>query len=349
MKDVSTLGIDLAKNRFRVVGLNKVGKVEFRKWLYRDELLAFMSNVTKCVVGMEACAGSHYWGREFEKLGHEVKLMPPQYVKPYVKTHKNDTTDAEACAEAVTRASMRFVPIKSEGQQELLQIHAVRRRLVRERTALGNEMRGFLGEFGVVFAQGLDKLVSRVQEVLAEEGRLSSGTQALVLGLIAELEQKNELIAEYDRKIEAVHKASQDSQRLDVIPGIGELTSTALVGAFSSVEQFKSGRQFAAFLGLVPKQHSTGGKARLGRISKHGNEYLRGLFIQGAQSVLQSCRKKNDPYSLWVQKVYQRRGWCRTVIAIANKNARIAWAVLARGVSFDPCFVPQPAVAHSKH
>lgn len=342
MKEISTIGIDLAKLNFRVVGMNRAGKVIEKKWLSRGELLAYMSEVKPCLVGMEACAGAHYWAREFTKLGHTVKLMAPQYVKPYVKTNKNDTNDAEACAEAVTRPTMRFVAIKSEGQQVLGQWHRVRERLVGSRTALGNEIRGLLGEFGIVLPQGISKLRARVQEKLEEhQERLSPLTIEMVKRLCEELTRLEAEIELYEEKIKAEHKRHPESQRLDSIPGVGEITATAMVAAFSGVEQFNNGRSFAAFLGLVPGQHSTGGKSRLGRISKRGDVYIRKLLVQGAQSVLMHAEGKTDRYSVWVQELCKRRGWCRAAVAIANKNARIAWALLARGGEFSAGHVSQ--------
>lgn len=346
MKEISTIGIDLAKNKFRVVGMNAAGKVILRKWVYRDELLGYMRSQSPCLVGMEACAGAHYWAREFEKMGHTVKLMPPQYVKPYVKTNKNDTNDAEACGEAVTRPTMRFVAVKSEGQQVLAQWHRVRERLVGVRTALGNEIRGFLGEFGIVVPKGIAKLRSHVSEMLEKHGaRLAESTKEMVTRLCDELKRVDEEVEFYENKIVTAHESLPESQRLDTIPGIGEITATALVAAFSSVEQFRNGRHFAAFLGLVPGQHSTGGKSRLGRISKRGDVYIRKLLVQGAQSVLKNAKGKKDRYSMWVQALCERRGWFKAAVALANKNARIAWAVLARGDKFDAAYVPQRKAA----
>lgn len=342
MKEISTIGIDLAKQAFRVVGMNQPGKVVEKKWLSRSEVLLNMSQRKPCLVGMEACAGAHYWARELVKLGHTVKLMAPQYVKPYVKTNKNDTNDAEACAEAVTRPTMRFVAIKSEAQQVLAQWHRVRDRLVRSRTALGNEIRGLIGEFGIVLPEGISKLRARVLEKLEEhQERLSPLTIEMVTRLCEELARLEAEIEWYEDKIEAEHKRHPESQRLDSIPGVGVLTATAIVAAFAGVEQFKNGRSFAAYLGLVPGQHGTGGKPRLGRISKRGDVYIRKLLVQGAQSVIDHAAGKTDRYSVWVQEVHQRRGRSRTAVALANRNARIAWALLARGGEFSAGHVSQ--------
>lgn len=346
MKEISTIGLDIAKNKFRVVGMNAAGRVVLRKWLYRDGVLEFMSNRKACLIGMETCAGANYWGREFVKLGHNVKLMPPRYVKPYVKTNKNDTNDAQACAEAVTRPTMRFAAIKSERQQELMQLHRVRERLMKARTALGNEIRGFLGEYGIVMPKGIEKLRTYVEAALEKHRiRLSFVTIEMTNRLCEELKRVDDEVDFYEKRITIEHELLPESQRLDTIPGVGEITATAIVAAFSSVEQFKNGRHFAAFRGLVPGQHSTGGKSRLGKISKRGDVYIRKLLVQGANSVLKNVKGKTDRYSHWIQALVERRGWCRTAVAIANKNARIAWSVLARGVEFEAQYVPkrQPA------
>ncbi len=341
MKDISTIGIDIAKKRFRVVGMTKAGRVVLRKWLDRGEVINFMANLQPCLVGMEACAGAHYWAREIQKFGHVVKLMPPQYVKPYVKTNKNDDNDAEACAEAVTRPTMRFVTVKNEKQQSLMQLHRVRMRVVRARTSLGNEIRGFLGEFGIISPKNIDKLRRQVYEALIKyEERLSGETQEMINRLCEELRRIEDELEFYEEKLKCAHTASPESQRLTTIPGIGKVTATALVGS-TSIGQFRNGRHFAAFLGLVPRQHSTGGVSRLGGISKRGDAYLRQLLILGAHAVLRASKGKSDRYNLWVQALYERRGWCKTAVAIANKNARIAWKVLAEGKRFDAQFVPE--------
>ena len=342
MKEISTIGIDIAKNNFRLVGMTKAGKVVLRKWVCREELLAYMSNFKPCLVGMEACASANYWAREFKKQGHEVKLMPPQYVKPYVKTNKNDTNDAEACAEAVRRPTMRFSSIRSENQQVLGQLHRVRDRLVRVRTALGNEIRGFLGEFGIFIPRGIEQLRLRVAEaVLRHKEQLSEVTTEMISRMDAELRRVEEELGYYNKKIHEVHQALPESQRLDTIPGVGEITATALVAIFPGAGHFKNGRQFAAYLGLVPRQYSTGGKSRLGRISKRGDPYIRKLLVQGSQSVLKSAKGKKDRYHRWAAGLCERRGWCRAAVAIANKNARICWKVLAEGKKFEADHEPQ--------
>jgi len=335
MSEISTIGIDLGKLVMYVCCMNSSGRVLLRKKLYRSDFLSFMSEQPRCLVGMEACAGAHNWGRELKKLGFEVKLMPPKYVKPYVKTNKNDTNDAEACAEAVTRPTMRFVSIKSEFQQELTQLHRVRERLVKSRTALVNELRGFLAEFGVVLAQGRNKLAGRVRELLLEDKYLFPETcRRTTQRLLEELSRLEDEIEYYEKQISLVVKSQPCCQQLMTISGVGELSATAVIAAVGNIENFKNGRQFAAFLGLVPRQHSTGGKDRLGGISKRGDGYIRKLLVQGAHSVLRHVGDKTDKRSVWIRSLRERRGTCRTAVAIANKNARIMWALLAHGGSY---------------
>lgn len=333
---ITTIGIDIAKHVFHVCGATPSGRVVMRKRLYRGELLDFMRNQTACVVGIEACAGSHYWGRELNTMGHVVKLMPPQYVKPYVKTNKNDTNDAEACCEAVTRPTMRFVAVKSVGQQEMNQIHRVRERLIRARTALSNEARGFLGEFGIIIPQGNKSLVAKVSEVLiGQTDRLPALSREIVARMLDEFSRLQEEIEFYEKRISSIHKAHPLSNRLATLPGVGEISATAVVAAVSDPTQFKSGRQFAAFLGLPPRQHSTGGKTKLGTMSKRGDPYIRKLLIQGAHAVMRHVGKKKDHRSLWIQQLIARRGKCRAAVAIANKNARIMWVLMARGGIYE--------------
>lgn len=335
MSEISTIGVDLGKSVIYACCMNSSGRVLLRKKLYRSEFLSFMREQRNCLVGMEACAGAHHWGRELKKLGFEVKLMPPQYVKPYVKTNKNDTNDAEACAEAVTRPTMRFVSVKSEFQQELTQLHRVRERLVKSRTALVNELRGFLAEFGVVIAKGRNKLADRVQEVLLEDKhQLPEVCKRTAQRLLDELSRLEDEIKHYEKQLVSIAKSHPSCQQLMGISGIGELSATAVVAAVVNVENFKNGRQFAAFLGLVPRQHSSGGKDRLGSISKRGDGYIRKLLVQGAHAVLRHVGDKTDKRSVWIRSVRDRRGVCRTAVAIANKNARIIWALLAHGDTY---------------
>jgi transposase len=330
MSDISTIGVDIGKLVMYVCGMTKQGRVVMRKKLYRDEFLSFMREQKRCLVGMEACGGAHYWGRELEKLGFEVRLMPAQYVKPYVKTNKNDTNDAEACAEAVNRPTMRFVRVKSEFQQEMSQLHRARERLVGSRTALSNEIRGFLMEFGVVLPQGQLRLSSRVYEIMSDEKNVFPVMFIKTMKqLLEELSEVEKQVEYYDRELRIISKSHPTCKQIMTIPGIGELTATALVAKIGAIEHFKSSRQFSAYLGLVPRQSGTGGKARLGKISKRGDVYIRKLLVQGSYTVMQHAAKKQDRTSLWINAQRVKSGTRSTAVALANKNARIVWALLS--------------------
>ena len=331
-QDLSVVGIDSAKNVFHLVGMDDRGKIILRKRLMRGEVMAFMATLPQVTVGMEACGGSHYWARQFREQGHEVKLMAPQYVKPYVKTNKNDLRDAEAMAEAVTRPSMRFVPIKEVEHQDIQALHRVRDRLMGARTALVNEMRGLLAEYGIVLPTGVNAFRKAVVGKLAlEQAKLTPLSQELFHKLFEELIQVEAQVAYYDEKLKALATTHPECQRLLTIPGIGPITATALIAAISDVGVFSNGRHFSAWLGLVPKQHSTGGQTRLLGISKRGDSYLRKLLIHGARATLRWARTKTDGRSHWIRGLLERRGWNRTAVAVANKNARIVWALLSRG------------------
>jgi transposase len=331
-QDLSVVGIDLAKTIFHLVGMDERGKIILRKRLVRGEVISFMAKLPQVTVGMEACGGSHYWARRFREQGHVVKLMAPQYVKPYVKTNKNDLRDAEAIAEAVTRPSMRFVPIKEVEHQDIQALHRVRDRLMGARTALVNEMRGLLAEYGIVLPKGVNVFRKAVVEKLdAEQAKLTPLSQELFHKLFDELLKLEAEVAYYDEKLKALATTHPECQRLLTIPGIGPITATALIAAVSDVGVFRNGRHFSAWLGLVPKQHSTGGQTRLLGISKRGDSYLRKLLIHGARATLRWARTKTDGRSQWIRELLERRGWNRTAVAVANKNARIVWALLSRG------------------
>jgi transposase len=335
MENLSTIGIDIAKSVIQVHGASKSGRRLFSKKVNRSEFLPFMANLKPCLVGMEACGGSHHWGRELSKLGHEVKLMPPQHVKPYVKTNKNDAADAEACAEAVTRPTMRFVPVKSEAQQELAMLHRVRERLIKERTALANQIRGFFTELGMVFPQGINRLQSRVTEALKKhDERLSGMFRTMMNQLLEEFTCKETEIERYEKMLEEQSRSDEQCKRLMTIPGVGVITATAIVSTIGSMNPFSNGRHFAAFLGLVPRQHSSGGKDRLGGISKRGDGYLRKLLVQGAHAVLRHSKKLKGSRGQWLNNLILNRGRCRAAVALANKNARIIWALLTRGENY---------------
>jgi transposase len=328
-KKLSVLGIDIAKQVFHLVGMDAHGTIVIRKRLYRAQLMAFIAQLAPTLIGLEACGGAHYWARRFREHGHEVKLMAPQFVTPYRKANKNDLRDAEAIAEAVTRPTMRFVPVKSVEQQDLQALHRVRERLMKARTALINETRGLLHEYGIIVPQGAATFRTHVLEKLAtEDAKLTPQSLRLFQQLLEELGALEARVATYDAQLTQVAQTHPVCQRLMTIPGLGELTATALVAAVSDAAQFKNGRQFAAWLGLVPRQHSTGGKVRLLGISKHGDSYLRKLLVHGARSCLRWVGRKRDRRSQWIQSLMERRGWNRTAVALANKNARVAWVLL---------------------
>lgn len=326
------IGVDLAKQVFQVHGVDSHEQVACRKQIKRSGLLDFFRQLEPCRVVMEACGGSHYWAREFRALGHDVRLIAPQFVKPYVKGGKNDANDAEAICEAGSRPTMRYVPIKSEEQQAALSVHRIRSRAIRARTALVNEIRGLLGEFGLIEAR---KGVAATRALLARTLEESSGLPAAMRELMGELQDelqdKDKRIAMLDRLIQQQARQDERVQRLMQIEGLGPISATAMVAAVGDARQFKSGRQLAAWLGLVPNQHSSGGKERLGSISKRGDTYLRTLLIHGARSVLNASAKKTDPRSIWINEVKCRRNTNIATVALANKNARIIWALLSKG------------------
>jgi transposase len=343
-QDMSVVGIDIAKRVFHVIGMDKRGKIILRKRLYRGEVMSFMAQLPRATVGMEACGGAHYWARQLRQQGHQVRLMAPQYVRPYVKTNKNDMRDAEAIAEAVTRPNMRFVPVKDVAQQDIQALHRVRERLVTARTALVHEMRGLLAEYGLVLPQGLAKFRKTLVSTLeAEPTTLTPLGRELFYKLFNELGRLEAELASYQEQLEALAHTHPVCQRLLTIPGIGPLTATALLAAVGDAQVFKNGRQFAAWLGLVPKQYSTGGQTRLLGISKRGDSYLRKLLIHGARATLRWARTKADQRSQWIRGLLERRGWNRTAVAVANKNARIVWVLLSRGGVYR-----EPASSHHR-
>src|SRR6266702_3380421 len=335
MGEVTTIGLDLAKHVFQVHGVDAEGATVLRKQLRRAQVLAFFSRLPPCLVGLEACATAHYWGRELRALGHEVRLMPAQYVKAYVKRNKHDAADAEAICEAVGRPTMRFVPVKTADQQAAVLLHRGRERLVRQRTMLVNALRAHLAEFGMVAAQGL-RNVGELIAIVRDDGdtRLPDVARQVLQVLSAQLEHIEAAIAALEKQLMAWHKANAVSQRLASIPGIGPIIATAIATTVADPGVFRSGREFAAWLGLVPRQHSTGGKARLSGISKRGNRYLRRLLINGASANLLRSKATNaDP---WVRGLRRRRPSLVVAVAVANKTARIAWAVMRRAESYQP-------------
>jgi len=332
---VHTIGIDLAKNVFQVHGVNERHEVVLVRQLRRKKMIGFFSKVAPCLIGMEACATSHHWARELTKLGLTVRLIPPIYVKAYVKRQKNDAADAAAICEAVTRPTMRFVPIKTEEQQAALAVHRTRNLLIRQRTQLINSLRAHLAELGIVADQGregLAKLVAIISEASSTQSLPSEMLQALDV-MLAQLASLQLQIGELDRCIQAQHRASDVSRRLESIPGIGVIGATAIAATVTDPSQFKSGRDLAAWVGLVPKQNSTGGKVRLGSISKQGDRYLRRLLVIGATSVVKLARIFPAKYP-WIVKLLARKPAKVVAIAVANKLARIAWAIMSKGETF---------------
>ena len=334
---ITTLGIDLAKSVFQLHGVDAVGAVILQKKLRRGAVLDFLGKLEPCLIGLEACATSHYWAREIGALGHEVRLIPPAYVKPYVKRQKNDAADAEAICEAVTRPNMRFVPVKCAERQGVLVLHRTRDLLIRQRTMMLNAIRGHLAEFGIIAAQGPRNVMSLIARIRSdEEPGVPETANAALLALAAQLESLASEIRQLERRLMAWHREDDTSQRLETIPGVGIITATALSASVPDPSVFKSGRQFAAFLGLVPRQNSSGGKDKLGRISKMGDGYLRKLLVVGATSVIRRARTNDTATGAWVLSLLERRPARVTTVAMANKTARIAWAVLARNETYRP-------------
>jgi len=333
--NIKTLGIDLAKNVFRVHGVDALGKTTLQRALRRRQLLLFMAQLPPCLVGMEACGGAHYWAREIAKLGHQVKLMSPRFVRPYVKSSKNDARDAEAICEAVARPSMRFVAVKSQTQQDVLALHRVRALLIRERTALMNQIRGLLAERGIVVAPGAANLRRAVADLLgAEDHRVSAILRHILVEATERLRSFEQRLADYDQQI--LHFARWDARtvRLMAVPGVGPLIATALIATVGDARQFKSGRQLSAWLGLVPREHSSGERKILLGISKCGDRYLRTLLIHGARSTLYYAARKHDRRSVWLTGLRERCGANIAAVALANKNARVLWALLSRNEEF---------------
>lgn len=330
MSLVSTVGIELAKNVFSVHGVDARGEIMIRRTVSRAKLSELVAQLPPCLIGMEACSGAHEWARRFAVFGHVVKLMAPKFVTPYRKSEKNDGNDAEAICEAVTRPNMRFVPIKSIEQQTDLSLHRVRQGFVEERTAMLNRIRGLLAEFGHVLPLRAAEVRRRVPELLE---KLPTRVASCVSDLLEHALRLEAKAVEYEREIRAHARTNALAQRAQTRQGIGPITASALVATVGNAHDFKNGRQFAAWLGLVPRQYSTGGKTRLGHITKRGDAYLRSLLVMGARAVLQNAARLNDPFSRWALAVQQRRGYHRARIAIAAKNARVAWALLAKDVA----------------
>ena len=334
MSEVTTIGVDLAKNVFQVHGVTASGAVVIRRQLRRRQVLRFFEKQPPCLVGMEACASSHYWARAIAARGHEVKLMPARYVKAYVKRNKTDAADAEAICEAVTRPTMRFVAVKSAEQQSVLMLHRTRELLVRQRTMLVNAIRAHMAEFGVVARTGLPQVKDLLAIISDEQDeRIPPLARTCLAGLARQLLSLEREIVAGERRIHAWHRTSEASRRLETTPGIGQITASALAASITDPQVFTSGRAMAAWIGLVPKQTSSGGKERLGRISKQGDQYLRWLLVAGAMTVIRHARRNgtSDP---WLANLIADKPTKLAAVALANKNARIAWALLRHGGTY---------------
>jgi transposase len=332
MHTITTIGLDIAKSVFQVHGIDAQGQMVIRRQLKRRYVLTFFQMLPPCLVGIEACASSHHWSRELKALGHTVRLMPPAYVKPYVKRQKNDATDAEAICEAVTRVNMRFVATKTPEQQSCLTLHRTRHLFIRQQTAVINVIRAHLAEFGIVAPvgrKGIEELLSVVAD--PADKRLPDIARMCLAALGAHLRRLKEQILEFDRTIMAWHRSDGASRRLDAIPGVGPMLATALVASVADPRVFRSGRNFSAWIGLVPKQHSSGGKDRLGSISKQGDRYLRSLFMAGALAVIRYAKIHGSKHRPWLTALLARRPTKVAAIALANKIARMVWAMMARG------------------
>jgi len=341
MNNVTSLAIDLAKNVFQLHGTDAKGKPILRKKISRAKLAEFVVNLPLCKIYMEACGSANYWGRKFKGFGHQVKLIHPKYVKPYVKRNKNDMNDAAGIAAAARDPDMRFCDVKTEAQQDVQSVHRIRSLLIQQRTALSNQIRGLLAEYGIVIPKGISNTRRCLPEILGNNLNNLSG---LMLDCLLELNnsfrQLDERIAFYNKKIELLFKENEVCKRLEKIPGIGELGATILASVLGNGSAFKNGRHFAAFLGLVPRQHSSGGKAKLLGISKGGDTYIRTLLIHGARAVLRWVNKKTDNQSIWIKNLVTRRGKNKAAVALANKIARIAWAVIHENTEYNPNYKP---------
>lgn len=336
---LTTIGIDLAKNVFQVHGADEKGKAVLKKQLKRPQVLSFFANLAPCKIGMEACGSAHYWARKLEGLGHSVRLIPPQYVKPFVKRNKNDAADAEAICEAVMRPNMPTVPVKNVEQQAILSVHRARQGFVKARTAQANQIRGLLAEYGIAIPQGIGHIAKRAPEIIEDgENDLPGSFRGLIQRLVDHLKELDRQVGELEAEIQRWHRHSPASQKLAKIPGIGPITASAMVASIGNARNFKNGRQLAAWVGIVPRQHSTGGKSTLLGISKRGDTYLRTLLIHGARAVIRVAEHKPQA-NAWLRKLLTRRNKNVATVALANKNARTIWALLANDREYESGYV----------
>jgi transposase len=337
---ITTIGIDLAKTVFQVHGVDERGKAVLRKQLKRKDLVNFFANLEPCLIGMEACGSAHYWARKLSEFGHTVRLMAPQFVKPYVKMNKSDRNDAEAICEAVVRPNMRFVAVKTAEMQAVLALHRARQGFVKARTAQGNQIRGLLAEFGIVIAKGIGHIGKRLPEILEDgENGLPGMMRELLQRLDENLKDMDRQVGELERQIRLWHRESEPSRKLEAIVGIGPITASAMVATLGDAKSFKNARQVPAWLGMVPRHEGTGGNVKLGSISKRGDVYLRTLLIHGARAVVAHSERKPGQADAWLKKLLARRNKNVATVALAAKNARIAWALLAHGRSYQHDYV----------
>ncbi len=329
--NITTIGIDLAKTSFSLVGTDKHGKVVLRKTVNRGKLLPFIAQCPPCLIGLEACSGAHYWAREFEKLGHQMRIIAAKFIEPYRKGGKNDNNDAEAICEAVRRPSIWYVPVKTADQQAELCVHRVRQGVVDERTAWINRLRGLLTEFGVVIPKGRYAVQSAVPAILTDpENGLPELAQQMIHDLWLSIQQANDQVLSYDQALAQLARENETAKHLLTIPGVGVQVATGVVASVPDPRLFKNSRQFAAWLGLVPRQYTTGGKIRLGRITKRGDKYLRMCLVHGARAVVANLGDKQDHVSCWVRDLIERRGYLRAVVALAARNARLIWTLMMK-------------------
>ena len=334
---ITTIDLDIAKSVFHLFAVNQTGRYVKKKQLKRSQVLRYFVQLEPCVVAMEACGGANYWARELSALGHEVKLIAPQYVKPFVKGNKNDYNDAEAIGEAAQRPRMRFVPVKSVEQQDIQNLHRQRERIKKGRTALANQVRGLLAEYGVVLNKGIGAVRQGLPDILEDaDNGLTMRSRELFADLLDEFRALDEQFRRCEKQLEVSKRGNEVCERLDEVLGIGPITASATYAAAGDGKDFVNGRHFSAWIGLVPRQHSTGGKTTLLGVSKRGNAYLQTLFIHGARAVLQHSEGKTDRFSLWAQALLARRGHNKACVAVANKMARTAWVVMAKGETYRP-------------